>query len=114
MHPFFIFRAPNRKQQFYVPRGPKKFRITAWVKLPFSNQRDTDEILVSHPVMLQDLMPVLEQTAIELMDKAVNELYEHWATFLISIDDSVRDEDIDNFYKNFPKIDYGFECFIWR
>lgn len=114
MHPFFIFRAPNKKQQFYEPRGPKKFRIVAWVKLPFTNTRDADEILVDQPVMLQDLHPVLEQTALELMDKAINELYEYWARFLLSVDNNTSDADIDNFYDNFPKLDYGFECYFKR
>lgn len=114
MHPFFTFRAPNKKQQFYVPRGPQRFRIVAWVKLPFTNTRDADEILMDQPVMLQDLHPVLEKTALELMDKAINELYEHWATFLLSVNDHTSDEDIDNFYNNFPKLDYGFECYIRR
>jgi hypothetical protein len=113
MTPFFVFRAPNKKTQFYIPRGPKKFRIVAWIKLPYTS-RDSDEILVNEPVYLQDLFPVLEQTANELMDKAMNELFEHWAKFLLSVDDKTTDDEIDIFHDNFPKLDYGFECYIRR
>lgn len=114
MHPFFIFRAPNTRKQHYIPRGKNRFRVVAWVKLPFTHTRDSDEIIVDQPIMLQELLPVLEQTANELMDKAINELYEHWANFLLSVNDTISDDDIDFFYNNFPKLDYGFECFIWR
>lgn len=110
-HPFFIFRAPNIKKQYYIPRGPKKFRIVAWVKLPYI-ERDVDEIIVDQPVYLQDLFPILEATANDLMDKAINELYEHWARFLLSVNDQTTDEEIDIFYNNFPKLDYGFECYV--
>lgn len=114
MHPFLCFRAPNKKTQFYIPRGKNKFRIRAWVKLPFTNERDEDDIRCETPIMLSELHPILERSALELMDKAVNELYEHWATFLLSVNDSTSDESIDKFYDDFPKLDYGFECFILR
>lgn len=113
MHPFLIFRAPNKRKQHYVPRGKNRFRIVAWVKPPFT-ERDTDEILVDEPVWLEELLPVLTDTANDLMDKAINELYEHWATFLLSVNDTTSDDDIDQFYDQFPKLDYGFECYIRR
>lgn len=112
MHPFFVFRAPNRKKQHYIPRGKNKLRIVAWVKLPYTDERDSDEIIVNEPVYLQDLWPVLNEVAMELMDKAVNELYEHWSRFLLNVTDETTDDDIDIFYDNFPKLDYGFECYI--
>jgi hypothetical protein len=112
MHPFFIFRAPNTKKQLYIPRGKNSLRIIAWVKLPFTNTRDSDEIIVKEKIYLQDMLPILDETALELIDKAVNELYEHWATYLLNINETTSDTDIDSFYDNFPNLDYGFECYI--
>lgn len=114
MKPFLTFRAPEHVQWQFVPRGKNTYRINMWVRRPFQKHPEVNDIRIKNAIKLEQLKPILDQHANELMDIAIHDLYEHWATFLIGVNDSTSDDDIDTFYDNFPALDYGYECFIWR
>jgi hypothetical protein len=114
MKPFLAFRAPEHVHWRFIPRGKKYFRVNIWVKRPFQKHQEVNDFRIKEPITIEQLKPILELHANELMDIAQCDLYEHWARFLWSIDDSTTDEEIDAFYDNFPALDYGYECFIWR
>jgi len=114
MKPFLVFRAPEHVQWNFIPRGKKIFRVNMWVRRPLQKHAEVNDIRIKQPITIEQLKPILDMHANELMDIAQCDLYEHWARFLLSINDSTTDEDIDNFYDNSPALDYGYECFIWR
>lgn len=114
MLPFLTFRAPNKANWRLVPRGRKIFRVHIWVKRPFQTERESNTFTVKQPITREELLPILEMHANEVMDILQNDLFEHWATFLLSIDDSTTEQQIDDFYDSFPQPDYGYECYIWR
>ncbi len=114
MKPFVIFRAPNSIKWNYKPSGKRIYRARFWVKLPFTNTAEVNEIITKQPIAMTDLKPFLDENANELMDTLQCALYAHWAQFLLKIDDATTDEEIDEFFDNFPQSDYGFECYVWR
>lgn len=97
----------------FRPRGLKRYRVYMWVKLPISNTILSQDIRPSGSCTVKDLMPCITTGMDEIMDQLRNELFEHWATFLLSVGDSTTDEEIDNFHDNFPASDYGLECYVW-
>lgn len=113
MKPFVIFRAPNTQRWHARPRGKNRYKLHAWVKLPISNEKLSQEIITKQPATISDLMPIINNAVNELMDELRNELFEHWATFLLSVTDSTTDDEIDKFHDEFPLSDYGFECYLW-
>lgn len=113
MKPFVVFRAPNTVRWNYQPSGRKRFRINIWVKLPFRDLPEVNEIITKKPITIAELKPTIDDHADELMDLLRNTLYEHWAAFLLSINDNTTDDEIDQFHDNFPQSDYGFECYVW-
>jgi len=98
----------------FIPRGKKYFRVNIWIKRPFQKHQEVNDFRIKESITIEQLRPILEMHANELMDIAQCDLYEHWARFLLTVDDNTTDEEIDNFYDNFPTLDYGYECFIWR
>lgn len=113
MKPFVIFRAPQTVRWHYQPRGRNRYRIHIWVKLPFRELPEVNEIITKKSHTISELMPIINANADELMDLLRNALYEHWANFLLSINDKTTDEEIDTFHDQFPESDYGFECYVW-
>ena len=113
MKPFVVFRAPDKQRWNYRPQGRKRYRIHAWVKLPITNEVVIQDIRTKEPATISDLMPLINNAVDEIMDQLRNELFEHWAKFLLSVSDSTTDEEIDQFHDNFPESDYGFECYVW-
>lgn len=114
MLPFLIFRSPNKAQWRLVPRGRKYFRVHIWVKRPFQKARESNTFTIKEPITREQLLPILEMHANELMDILQCDLFEHWARFLLSVDDTTTEESIDEFFDNFPQPTYGYECYIWR
>lgn len=112
--PFVVFRGPNFQKWNFRPTGKKRFRIVIWVKLPFSNKKEVNEITTKAPCTIAEIKPIIDANADELMDLLQCALYEYWAKFLLSIDDNTSDEEIDNFNDTFPESEYGFECYVWR
>lgn len=113
MKPFFTFRAPNTQRWHAHPKGKKRYRIHAWVKLPISGTKLSHDVCPKQSVTVSDLMPIINNAVNELMDPLRNELFEHWAKFLLSINDETTDEDVDIFHDSFPESDYGIECYVW-
>lgn len=113
MKTFVVFRAPNRQQWHARPRGKNRYRLHAWVKLPISNTKLVQDISIKKSATVTDLMPIINNAVNELMDELRNELFMHWATFLLSVTDATTDDEIDKFHDNFPLSDYGFECYVW-
>ena len=114
MLPFLTFRSPNKATWRVVPRGRKIFRVRIWVKRPFQTHPEENIFTVKEPITRDDLLPILEIHANEVMDILQCDLFEHWAKFLLSINDETTDQQIDDFYDNFPQPTYGYECYIWR
>lgn len=114
MTPFLTFRSPDTAKWVYQPKGRKKFKLRIWVLLPGRDEPDENEVIVHEPILLSEFTAIMHDQANEIIDLAQCELYQHWAAFLLNVDDSTSDEEIDQFYDNFPVIDYGYECFIWR
>lgn len=113
MKPFVTLRAPNTVRWHYQPRGRNRYRINIWVKLPHSKLREVNEIITKQAHTISELMPIINNNADELMDLLRNTLYEHWAKFLLTINDQTTEEEIDIFHDTFPESDYGFECYVW-
>ena len=113
MKPFVVFRAPNSQRWNYRPSGRNRYRLNAWVKLPISGQLLKQELTTKKAATIDDLMPVINNMVDEMMDELRNELYEFWATFLLSVNDSTTDQEIDDFHDSIPPSNYGFECYVW-
>lgn len=114
MLPFLTFRAPNKSHWRLVPNGRKIFRVHIWVKRPLQTAKESNIFTIKEPITREELLPILEMHANEVMDILQCDLFEHWAKFLLAIDDETTDQQIDDFYDNFPQSDYGYECYIWR
>lgn len=114
MKPFLTFRSPDTAKWVYYPKGRKKFKVRIWVLLPGRDEPDENEVIIYDPILLSELKAIMDDQANEIMDLAQCELYEHWARFLIAVDDQTTDEEIDEFNDNFPTISYGYECYTWR
>lgn len=113
MKPFVVFRAPDTVRWLKNPKGKHRYRFNAWVYLPFSKAKLVQEVTTKAPVTVTDLMPLLNEAVNVVMDELQCELYEYWATFLLSINDSTTEEQIDNYHDSVPESDYGFEAYIW-
>lgn len=113
MKPFLVFRAPNHHKWRFHPKGKKRFRFNAWVVLPYSKEKVTQEIITKDSIELADLLPMFNETVNAVMDELQCELYQHWATFLLSINNTTTDEEIDRFYDSVPDTDYGYEVYVW-
>lgn len=113
MKPFVVFRAPNSQRWSYQPRGRNRYRVHAWVKLPLSGQKLEQDLTTKQPATISELMPIINNIVDEMADELRNELFEAWATFLLSVSDDTTDDDIDRFHDAFPDADYGFECYVW-
>jgi hypothetical protein len=113
MKPFVVFRAPESIRWNYRPHGKNRYRLNAWVKLPITGETLTQDIRTKEATTIRELMPLINRTVDELMDVLRDELFTHWATYLLSITDETTDEEIDKFHDEFPESDYGFECYVW-
>lgn len=113
MKPFLVFRGPETVIWNYRPHGRKKFRVNMWIKRPFHDKPDVNDIRIKEAVTVAELKPIMDLYANEMMDLAQMDLFEHWAKFLLAVNDETTDEQIDAFHDNFPALQYGYECFVW-
>ena len=114
MKPFVVFRAPGTQRWNSRPSGRKIYRIRIWVKLPFCAKPEVNDLITKQPCTISEIKLIIDANAVELMDLLANTLFEHWAKFLLSVNDKTTDEEIDRFHDSFPSADYGFECYVWR
>lgn len=113
MKPFLVFRGPESAKWNYRPQGKNKYRVNMWVQRPFHQDKDVNDFRIKQPITLAELKPIMDIHANEMMDLAQADLYEHWAKFLIAVNDSTSEEEIDHFHDNFPTLKYGYECYVW-
>ncbi len=113
MKPFLVFRGPDSVRWNYRPHGKNRYRVNMWIVRPFTTTPEVNDFRTKEPITLGQLKTIMDAQANDLMDLAQADLYEHWAKFLIAVNDCTSNEEIDHFFETFPTLKYGYECYVW-